>query len=88
MLVSAQCLLGSLARQYRNYVLCSLHVLHQLGLSLSPAEVTAVLLLWLKHPLFYHLPLCDFHHERSPEQPSSKEYFLADSVSVISINIK
>lgn len=59
-------------------------VLHQLGLSPSPAEVTALLLLWLKHLCFHHLPLCGFHHE----QPSRKEHFLANSVSVISINIK
>lgn len=36
----------------------------------------------------HHLLLNGSHPERSPEQPSRKERFLANSASVISINIK
>jgi len=70
-------------------VLHTLRVLHQLGLNPSPAEVTASLLPWQGVPFaIYHLLLYGSHPERSPEQPCKKEHFLANSASVISINIK
>lgn len=89
MLLDAQCLLGSLARQYRDYVLHSLHCV---------AWIRAQSVFWWSHHFvitmagvpctLYHLLLCGSCPERSPEQPSRNKRFLGNSASIISINIK
>lgn len=89
MLVSAQCLLGSLARQYCNYALHSLHVLHQLRAQPVSCWSHRFVIKVAGVPFaLYYLLQHGSHPERRSEQRSRKECFLTNSASVISINIK